>query len=843
MEEWKHPNCSPENYALRFRFEWDPEEFEGKSTITLNIERPVSSLDLDAEMMDIKSVTALCYGKKLTPSYSLGKGILHINLGSKVSGRCKLEIRYVGRIREDMNGLFKQRYIEGNLGSYMLATQLESVFARSVFPCFDEPGMKATFDVTIVAPKSMKAVSNMPAKSARIERSMKITRFARTPKMSTYLLFIGVGNFGYRRFMAGEVPIGIFARKEKAYMISNSTRIAAKVLDFFSGYLGTRYALPKLDFIAVPGFNAAMENWGAIASGERDILYDQRYASIYQMQNISDTIAHEIAHQWFGNLVTTGSWEDLWLNESFADLMSHKALDSLLPKWNIRTQYAIELFNGGVAADSLKNTHPISASGTKLRPEDMFDAISYNKGYLVLRMLEDYIGSDRFLAGIRRYLKENAYGTASPDKLIGCLEQAADSKKSAGIREVALSWLKTPGMPIIESRLRGKTIHMYKSRFYASGTEPSARGGWIVPVSYFDSEGIEGHALIKGSHAEIKTEGRWVILNHLHSGFYRVKYDKRQLETIGAEISKRGIEALDAFGVENDLYAIARSGLYGFGEYVRFVMRYCKDTDPYTAKDIMVNFNDIVSVCGNRIPEKLGQIISAYAKKSLAEQRGNAAMAKSTPGVMLMSATLELLGNLGYKEVISWSSRMIGIALSGGRIEPDIRASAYFVASRSGKLNFRDAVKLYKTAKSAAERVEIVYAMGLIKDKLWLSSALDYLSSEGSFYDEQLALKAAFSSFETTGFALEWLSKNWDRISKKFAQDSSAMQTIISYVRYIASEKDLSSFRAFFAGKAKSNASSRYAISNAEFLGRANISFVKRIRSFGKRDDANRTAD
>ena len=817
----------PLNYRLDFSFGWDPEDFSGRARITIDISKPTGVIEFDADMIEVTDISVKCKGRKMrVTGFSYPESDrLAVKLSNKAHGRCEFDIIYTGKVRSDMNGLFKQRYVEGGMGSYIIATQLESVFARSVFPCFDDPALKATFEVSVIAPKSMVALSNMPSKSSKALGDMRRTEFRRSPRMSTYLLFVGMGNFGSKVSALGKVKVRGFARREKAYMIGNSIKVAAGILRFFDNYLGIPYPLPKVDFIAVPGFNAAMENWGAIVSGERDVLYDEKKASIFQLQNISDTLAHELAHQWFGNLVTTSSWDDLWLNESFADLMSHKALDSLFPEWNIRTQYAIELFNGGAHADSLKNTHPISAAKTGLKPEDMFDTISYNKGYLVLRMIEHYMGSDAFLRGLRSYLHRNAYSNATPGDLIAALAAEA-GKGGKELKAIAKSWLTIGGMPRITSKLSGGMAHLSKSRFAISGKRSAQNQEWIVPVSYIDSEGIDGIHLLK-KKTDFRISGRWAIFNHMHSGFYRVEYDSAQLENIGMEISRGGLEALDAFGVENDFYALAKAGYADIVDYVNFVLKYCMDADPYTARDIAVNFMDMCAVAGEALPKQVASTAARFAKGVLEAQKSKP---PSTPGKMLTSSALELLGLLGDTEALEWDARMARLAIKGKSIVPDLRATAYSIAARNGILGFNDLKRLYELADTAAERAEVVYAMGLIHDRAELHRALDHLAGKGLFYDEQLAAKAAFSSVRNTRAALEWLIANWDRLFKKFAVDSAALQFTIGYIRYISSRSDLDRFIGFFGEKAKENRSNKFAIENVIDLALSNIKFLSRMQ-------------
>ncbi|MEK6866160.1 MAG: M1 family metallopeptidase, partial [Thermoproteota archaeon] len=331
---------------------------------------------------------------------------------------------------------------------YLATSQFEAADARRAFPCWDEPKAKATFDISIIAENKFTAISNMPVTSKKRMKNKTLYKFAKTPIMSTYLIYLGVGEFEYLTSKIGKIQVRVITTKGNKSKGKYSLELGKKLLSSYEKYFGIKYPLPKLDLIAIPDFaSGAMENWGAITFRETILLYDPKTSSTRTKQYIAEVISHEIAHQWFGNLVTMKWWNDLWLNESFATFMATKFVDKFYPEWDLWNQFVEDAMNTAMGLDSLKNTHPIDVkvnSTSEIR--EIFDAISYDKGGCVLRMLEHYVGESNFQKGLKQYLADFKYKNAEGQDLWDAIGKISKMP----VRAMVLTWLKQPGFPVVE---------------------------------------------------------------------------------------------------------------------------------------------------------------------------------------------------------------------------------------------------------------------------------------------------------------------------------------------------------------------------------------------------------
>ncbi len=363
-------------------------------------------------------------------------------------GRHTLAIDYRGQIYQHSAGLFALDYDTAQGRKRVLLTQFESADARRFVPSWDEPARKAAFQLTVTAPAGQMAVSNMPEQSSRaLPGGLKQVTFQVTPKMSSYLLFLTVGDLERVSRKVDGVDVGVVVRRGAAARARHALDAASELLPWYNRYFGIPYPLPKLDLIAAPGAGSfgAMENWGAIMFFENDILVDTRLSTEGDRRRVSLVIAHEISHQWFGDLVTMAWWDDLWLNESFANWMEAKSLDSLHPDWRIWLEEARGK-EGAYRLDATSATHPVVQPADTLdQVEEIGDAITYDKGAAVIRMLEAYVGEDAWRQGVQAYLRKHAYGNSTRADLwreIG----AASKRPIAGI---AHDFTEQDGVPLV----------------------------------------------------------------------------------------------------------------------------------------------------------------------------------------------------------------------------------------------------------------------------------------------------------------------------------------------------------------------------------------------------------
>ncbi|MBI3254410.1 MAG: M1 family peptidase, partial [Nitrosarchaeum sp.] len=373
---------------------------------------------------------------------------LTIIIKNKIEGTAFVEIAFAGELNDRLLGFYRSQYKQNGKTKYLATSQFEAADARRAFPCWDEPQAKATFDISIIAENKFTAISNMPIASKKKIKNKTIYKFAKTPIMSTYLVYLAVGEFEYLTGKIGKTQVRVITTKGNKSKGKYSLDLGKKLLLSYEKYFGIKYPLPKLDLIAIPDFaSGAMENWGAITFRETILLYDPKTSSTRTKQYIAEVISHEIAHQWFGNLVTMKWWNDLWLNESFATFMATKFVDKFYPEWDLWNQFVEDAMNAAMGLDSLKNTHPIDVkvnSTSEIR--EIFDAISYDKGGCVLRMLEHYVGESNFQKGLKRYLADFKYKNAEGRDLWDAIGKISKMP----VRVMVLTWLKQPGFPVVE---------------------------------------------------------------------------------------------------------------------------------------------------------------------------------------------------------------------------------------------------------------------------------------------------------------------------------------------------------------------------------------------------------
>ena len=398
-------NVRPERYELALTPDLDDFTFEGVEAVSLDVVEATKTLVLNAAEMTVHEASVtLADGASIEASVAVDEETERatVTLAREApSGAATLHLRFSGVLNDQMRGFYRSTY-EAPDGSTrrMATTQFEATDARRAFPCWDEPAVKAVFDVTLIVPDGLDAVSNMPkASDEPLADGKRTVRFEPTPVMSTYLLVFIVGDIARVEATASNgTVVGVWTTRGKEELGRFALENSVRILDYMNEYFGIDYPLPKMDHIAIPDFAAgAMENWGAITYRETALLFDPGNSAAQARQRILEVVAHEMAHMWFGDLVTMEWWDDLWLNESFASWMGDKAVDHLYPEWQMWTQFVSQDTNTALGLDGLRSSHPIEATvNDPAEIRELFDAISYSKGGAVLRMLEDFLGPETF---------------------------------------------------------------------------------------------------------------------------------------------------------------------------------------------------------------------------------------------------------------------------------------------------------------------------------------------------------------------------------------------------------------------------------------------------------------
>ena len=616
------------------------------------------------------------------------------------------EIEFSGTIPHLLTGLYLAKSRNGNI----FTTQFESTGARRMFPCVDHPNFKATFDISVEADENMDVISNMPVFSENRNAGRKITTFGRTPKMSTYLLYLGIGKFDTRSIKRKNMEIILAAPEGLLTKSQFPLEIASGVLDLFEEYFGIDYVLPKVHLISVPEFSAgAMENWGAITFREIYLGIDDSTSSS-SFKSTGEVIAHELAHQWFGNLVTMEWWNDLWLNESFATFMSYRILSVMKPEWDTLGDMILLRTDAALKNDALRNSHPIDAEVKN--PDDIaqiFDEISYGKGASILRMVEGYVGKENFRKGISNYLQKYQYGNAKGSYLWNSIQEAS----GLPVSRIMSDWIRKKGYPVLTARFQDGEVVISQNQFLLGGGRTDEM--WSIPLTVKRTSGTES-VLMDGRDTQIKLDG-FIKLNDSFSGFYRTNYDDTLFAVLIGQLDR--MTNLDLWGIANDLYSFLQSGTYDLKTYFDRLKPLWKSTDPLVIMEISGQLSSLYllnpdsSLISRVIPEFCVPHLARLGDKVPGEPI-NVSIARSS-----LSYTLSLVDRDHATALASRFSDYFSL-------DPDIRGQVANAFARL-KSDFQALREKFMECSTDEDRTRIISAMAWIPNEADLSGAMDMI--------------------------------------------------------------------------------------------------------------------
>lgn len=565
----------PRHYAITLRPDAATLTTEGEVTIELEVLKPTAELVFNANELEIPSVT-LDGTAAPAPKINAEAQIVTVTLPSPLTtGRHALHLTFRGKIQQQPVGLYVEKYRVGGVEKQILGTQMEPTDARRMFPCWDEPVFRASFQLTVTVPPGQTAVSNTQISRERpLAHGIREVSFAATPSMASYLMVLCVGEFEQLADEVDGVKLGVWTTQGKREQGRYAMEATKQIVHFYNDYFGVRYPLSKLDQIAIPGgFGGAMENWGGITYNESVLLFDPATSSQSTKETIFAVVAHEIAHQWFGNLVTMAWWDNLWLNEGFASWMGTKCTDRLNPSWQVWTRANGEK-EAAMSLDARRGTHPIQQPVlTESAATDAFDEITYLKGQGFIRMLENYLGEADFRSGIRAYMAQHAYGSTTTADLWAALEKASGKPVSA----LAAGWTTQPGFPVVSVATRAAgdrlEIRLAQEHFTVNDPAPAALT-WKVPISVapLDRSASPQTALLEAPSDAISlhvSPGAAVKINVGNTGFYRASYSAALAKAQAAAFAT--LPEDDRVNLISDAWAMVESGRGDVARYLELV--------------------------------------------------------------------------------------------------------------------------------------------------------------------------------------------------------------------------------------------------------------------------------
>ncbi len=698
----------------------------GHQTVLLDVTAPTATIQFNSLNQKLSNV--LFDGKPVKAVVSSDdKQLTSVTLHAPAArGRHTLTFDYTGKIQTKPVGLFAQQYktpdgVEGEL----LSTMFQATDARRMFPCWDEPAFRAVFKLTVTVPASWAVYSNMPQASRTVNGELATTSFDATPKMSTYLVEFSGGNLGEIGVDHNGTHINVVAVKgqEEGGRVALAT--ARQILDDFNDYFGVKYPLPKLTSIAVPGgFSGGMENWGAITYNDQALLVTPS-STLSARQKVFSIQAHEMAHQWFGNLVTMAWWDDVWLNESFASWMAARETDLRNPAWQWWQQQD-ESKEKAMAADARDNAQPILKHVVnELDALNSFDpAIVYKKGQAVLRMLENYMGPDNFRQGIRNYMKTHAYSHTFGGDLWKELDAVSTKDGKGGrISAIATSWTAQPGFPLVSVAATcgadGKrTIALTQQRFLLQGLG-QGKGSWQVPLQVRSGSGPASAVLLTGAQQQIDagTCQDTLTVNADAIGYFRVAYDPATLALNTSKFTT--LTDGDRIAMLDDQWALAEAGAAPLGSYLALVSAMGGVPNPRS-------WDQITGVLGTIESYQRGApghaAFTAHARdliRPLAQQLGWDARPDDTPAVQnLRRAVLGQLGIWGDPATVAEArKRFAAFAADRKAVAPDDQFMVMsIIASGATPAEFEQLHAIAKDAKNESELRRYYQALTLVRD-------------------------------------------------------------------------------------------------------------------------------
>jgi len=722
----------PNHYQITLTPDLETFRFSGSVAITGDFLNPREEVTLNVLELATWRCSVTIDGTDVICPFVVdpSKEELRIRLPRKCTGNLKISIDFEGLINDRMAGFYRSCYLKDGQSRCLAVTQFEESDARRAFPCLDHPQKKATFDIVLIVDDELSAISNTASEIEEPAGSgKKRVTFKRTPRMSTYLLFFGVGDFEFLQSRSdprvrAATPPGL------TQYAGYGLEFGRLALRYCEDYYRIPYPLPKMDLIAIPDFAfGAMENWGAITFRENLLLHYPDTASRAGEERICEVIAHEIAHQWFGNLVTPSDWRYLWLNESFATFFGYGVVDHYHPEWGIWEQFISNQTENALARDGLHETFAIEIPGGEHVVINTSTApIIYSKGGSILRQIKGYIGEDLFQEGLNRYLSTHAYGNAASQHLW----EAFETSSEIPVTRMMKSWVEQPGHPVVTVERRGERLHLRQGRFTYM---PNSFGQlWEIPInlSMIQPDGDERilRTLMSEETAVVDLAPDTVAykVNAGQSGFYRVHYASRgDLESLGALVRDRALGPEDRWGLQNDLYAMVRSTIAGIDDYLEFLKFYEAEESFLPLSSIAANLFQSYSVLSGENKKRVkdvGRKLLQGALKRIGRHPRSGELFTTT---LLRDQILLPAAVFGSEDVIEFAKKQFGVLRDSGSIHPDIVKSVLQIGALSGGSRALDWLrKRFHSTASEHDRLNILTAMGWFKKEPLMDQALQF---------------------------------------------------------------------------------------------------------------------
>ncbi len=762
-------NVTPQHYTLAIVPEIAKATFSGTETIDVTLAAASNTITLNA--LDLQIQSAMADGQAGSVSFDVPQQQATLTFAKALpAGHAVLSLTFTGVLNDKLHGFYLSKTKTRNYA----VTQFESTDARRAFPCFDEPALKATFDVSLTVDAGDMVISNTNMISDTPAGTGKHrVVFAPTPRMSTYLVAFLVGDFACSKGGVDGVPIRVCSTPDKVQLTTFAVKAAEHFLHYYDDYFAIHYPMPKLDLIGIPDFEAgAMENFGAITYRETGLLLDDKDASINSRKRVAETVAHEMAHQWFGDLVTMQWWDNLWLNEGFATWMEDKAADEWHPEWHF-PQDVVDSLDSTLNNDAGRTTHPIrQAAETPAEIAELFDEIAYGKAGAVIGMVEHWLGPKVFQQGVHNYLAAHLYANATAEDFWNA--QTATAKLP--VDTVMSSFIDRPGVPLLTFGNRQQAGYpTAQSRFYLSGLNADERDansvarGWTVPVCVKTGSAPVCTLLSKDSAALTLPAGTampFFYANAGQKGYYRVGYTPDQLKAITASV-ETGLSVPERIGFVGDRWALTRAGQGSVGDFLDLVLALKQDKNAMVLDTALSSIGQIRSKIADdddrlklnlMIRKQFGPVYAALGNDD----------AKATFDQQQMRTELfDALGEADDPKIEAHALQVTLDYFSHKKVtEPDIVDASVTLTAEHGDTSFyEEMLNVSEQVSDPGLESETQELLTRFHDPKLVVRTLEYATSGAvRNQDAWILIALELNQRESRELTWTWIEQHWDKV-------------------------------------------------------------------------------
>lgn len=698
-----------------------------------------------------------------------------------------LDLAFTGSLNDNMAGFYRAKYTDKATGAtkYMATTQMEPTDARRAFPCFDEPNLKATYAITLVSDPKFTHLSNMDVKSESVKDGKKYTLFNTTPKMSTYLVAFIVAELNYVENNDFRIPVRVYATPGDEKHGQFAADLTAKTLAFFEKTFGIKYPLPKMDNVAVHEFSAgAMENWGLVTYRVVDLLLDRENSTLQRVQRVAEVVQHELAHQWFGNLVTMDWWEGLWLNEGFATWMSWYSCNEFEPEWKVWEQYVSDNLQSALMLDSLRSSHPIEVPVKRADEiNQIFDAISYSKGSSLLRMISKWLGEDVFIKGVSQYLNKFKYGNAKTDDLWDAL--AAASGKD--VRQVMNIWTKKVGFPVVTVAEEGEKLTFTQNRYLTTRDVKPEEDKTIYPVflALKGENGVDHSlALDKRSKEVTLKDTDFFKVNADQAGLFITSYSDERWAKLGKQADLLSVE--DRTGLVADAKALSTSGYTSTTNFLELISQW-KSESSFVVWEQMINSLSSLRATWMFEPEEVNEALDEFTRQLISSKASELGWEfKKSDSFATQRMKVEIFSTACSAKdsaVVEAALEMFDKYSSGDKnaIPALLKPVVFNVAAQKGGLKYYEKLyHIYKNPSSTDEKISALRCLGRFEDPQLIKRTLGYLF-DGTVLAQDIYIPMQGLRRHPAGIKAlwSWTKENWAELTKRLPPGLSMLGSVL----------------------------------------------------------------